>query len=158
ATSLGAVWSPAATWVDVHTADVNGDGLADLVGRDQGSGGWWVGRNDGGGAFTTTRWAAWSPGVNWRDVQVADFNGDGRADLVGRWRETGQWWASLSGPAGFTAATRWATWSTAVTWADVRLGDFNGDGKRDLVGRVREYGQWWVGLSTGTAFTTSAWA
>src|SRR5437899_6364497 len=33
-----------------------------------------------------------------------------------------------------------------VTWVDVKVGDFNGDGMLDIIGRVQQTGQWWVGL------------
>jgi hypothetical protein len=51
----------------------------------------------------------------------------------------------------------WATWSPNVTWGDVRIGDFNGDGRTDITGRVLETGQWWTALSTGTKFSTTLW-
>src|SRR5262249_15008249 len=44
-----------------------------------------------------------------------------------------------------------------VTWVDVQAGDFNGDGKIDIAGRVADNGQWWVGLSSGRAFNNSLW-
>jgi hypothetical protein len=44
-----------------------------------------------------------------------------------------------------------------VTWADVRTGDFNGDGKADVIGRALQTGQWFVGFSTGSALQTSLW-
>jgi hypothetical protein len=41
---------------------------------------------------------------------------------------------------------------------DVQVGDFTGDGKDDITGRVLETGQIWTGLSNGsTAFNTSLW-
>jgi len=39
----------------------------------------------------------------------------------------------------------------------VIVGDFNGDGKADITGRVLQNGQWWTALSTGSAFTTGLW-
>jgi hypothetical protein len=36
------------------------------------------------------------------------------------------------------------------------VGDFNGDGKTDIVGRDTA-GIWWVGTSTGSSFSTSSW-
>jgi len=36
------------------------------------------------------------------------------------------------------------------------VGDFNGDGKSDIVGRLNGT-RWYVGSSTGTSFSTSYW-
>jgi hypothetical protein len=44
------------------------------------------------------------------------------------------------------------------SWHYRGLGDFNGDGKSDITGRVLENGQWWTGVSNGAAFNTSLWA
>jgi hypothetical protein len=52
----------------------------------------------------------------------------------------------------------WDMWSPAVTWVDVNVGDVNGDGVPDLVGRIQQNGQWWAALSNGsTAFTNQLW-
>jgi hypothetical protein len=40
----------------------------------------------------------------------------------------------------------------------VQVGDFNGDGKADITGRVLQNGQWWAALSTGSTFQNSLWA
>jgi len=72
--------------------------------------------------------------------------------------KSGQWWASLSGGSTSVSTTLWATWSPAVTWVDVQIGDFNGDGLADITGRDLGSGNWWTGLSNGSAFTTSKWA
>src|SRR5439155_85763 len=123
-----------------------------------------------GSAFTMSVWETWSTGVTWADVQVGDFNGDGKADIVGRYAEGGDWWVALSNGSGFTAA-RWDTWSTGATWADVKVVDFNGDGKADIVGRASVVPQGGVGggtteenghcslalLTSGNAFTTTLW-
>jgi hypothetical protein len=142
----------------------------DLTGRVRENGQWWTALSDGS-SFTSDLWATWSTAVTWVDVQVGDFNGDGASDIIGRALETGQWWVGLSrdnmsppsgpflsidrSPTFFT--TLWSTWSPAVTWVDVQVGDFNGDGKSDITGRVLESGQWWTGLSTGSSLSTSLW-
>jgi hypothetical protein len=157
ASSVWGGWSPNVTWVDVQSGDFNGDGRADLVGRDLASGAWWVAISNGT-SFTTSLWGSWSatPGVTWVDVKVGDFNGDGKADIVGRWLQAGQWWMAQSTGSSFTNSL-WATWTTAYNWVDVNVGDFNGDGKADLTGRVSSYGQWWTSLSTGSSFNTTYW-
>src|SRR5438128_2531791 len=100
ANQLWGAWVPGISWVDVHVADVTGDGTADLVGRAADTGEWWVARSTGS-AFVNVKWGQWVPSIKWLDVQVADVNGDGKADLVGRAADSGDWWAALSTGSGF---------------------------------------------------------
>jgi hypothetical protein len=51
----------------------------------------------------------------------------------------------------------WTTWSSAASWVDVQVGDFNGDGLADITGRISQNGQWWASLSTSTSFNTQLW-
>jgi hypothetical protein len=157
-TSLWATWSPAVTWSDVRIGDLNGDGKADVIGRVLQTGQWWASLSNGATALSTSLWATWSPAVTWVDVRIGDLNGDGKADIIGRVLQSGQWWASLSNGSTALSTSLWATWSPAVTWVDVRIADLNGDGNADIIGRVLQSGQWWAGISNGSAFTNSLWA
>src|SRR5262249_40955128 len=96
--------------------------------------------------------------ANWEYVLVGDFNGDHASDIAGF--EAGVWWVTLSPrifPVSPTLSSIWTIWSTAVTWVDVHAGDFNNDGLDDIVGRAKEIGQWWVGLSNGSSFMNQFW-
>src|SRR5262249_20575664 len=115
-----------------------------------------VGLSDGT-KLKTSLWASWSTAVTWVDVQVGDFNGDGSADIAGRADEIGQWWVAVSNGSNMFTNQYWTTWSTAVGWDDVQVGDFNNDGKMDIAGRVHESGQWWVAVSTGSQFINQLW-
>jgi uncharacterized protein YkwD len=143
-------------WVDVHTADLNGDGKTDIVGRVAQNGQWWAAISNGVNGFTNTLLTTWNPLVTWVDVKVADLNGDGKADIVGRARDNGQWWAALSTGTTYTNVLV-VTWSPAVIWTDVNVGDLNGDHKADIVGRVQSNGQWWATVSTPSGWQTSLW-
>jgi hypothetical protein len=155
ATGLWSTWNSKVSWLNFQTADLNGDGKADVIGRDPTSGAWWVGLSNGT-TFSTSMWGAWNPKATWVDIHVADLNGDGKADIIGRVLQTGQWWAAISTGSSFTNSL-WGTWSTGVNWGDIQVADFNGDGKADVAGRALSYGQWWVGQSTGSSLSTSFW-
>jgi VCBS repeat-containing protein len=121
ATSLRIQWSNVA-WKDVVAGDFNGDGRDDLAARAGGA--WWVtfsGVGVGGQGSPTTRWTVWSD-LNWLDVRVGDFNGDGMDDIAGR--NAVAWWVATS--QGLTASNKhWATWSN-VAWTAVAAADFDG--------------------------------
>jgi hypothetical protein len=59
------------------------------------------------------------------------------SDVAGRVGENGAWYVGLSDGESLTT-TFWGVWSPGVTWSTILVGDFNGDGRDDLAGRVQE--------------------
>ena len=78
------------------------------------------------------------------------------ADIVGRTGSGGDWFVAKSDGTSFTNE-HWGKWSTAVTWNNVLVGDFTGDGKDDVVGRADSTGDWFVGQATDSGFVTEYW-
>jgi hypothetical protein len=154
-----AQWSVPGSWSKLFVADVNGDGKDDIVGFGT-NGDWFVGLSNGTDTFTTgAAWAHWSLSASWDQVFVGDFNGDHKADIAGI-GNNGNWFVGLSNGTGtFSTGAAWAHWSPGSTWSQFLIGDFNGDGKKDVAG-LGNNGDWFVGLSNGAdTFTTgAAWA
>jgi len=142
-------WSSSLTFESIQTGDFDGDGQTDIAGLT--STGQWFGLvGKAGGGWETKALGYWSPNLNFTDAIVSgDFNGDGKTDIAGR-TAAGQWWAAIANDdtIGFTNSLI-GGWSTSVDWSDVNAGDFNGDGKTDIIARSN-IGQWWGLMSDGT--------
>jgi hypothetical protein len=128
----------------------------DLVGRVSSTGQWYVSLSDGK-SFTNQLWGAWDPTVTWVDVLTGNFTGDGKTDIVARDLQTGKWYFGLPNGRNDFILSVWGAWNPNVTWVDVKVGDFNGDGRDDIAGRLLQTGQWYVAQSTGSSFTNSLW-
>ncbi|MEM7050991.1 MAG: FG-GAP-like repeat-containing protein [Acidobacteriota bacterium] len=152
-----------------YLADVNGDGLADIVGF--GEDGIKVGICQGNaeGGFSLQPWSQnqtgyphFSLGQGWSAGQhpryMADVNGDGLSDIVG-FRNGVQ--VAFSTGDGFLDPVTWNSDFSAestVPWSrdDPRLVlDINGDGLDDVVGFSRTGAK--VAVSSGEAFLQTGW-
>ena len=122
-------WGDRANYTSLRSGDIDGDGAADLCARgDDGMGCWgWNGE-----AFVQRGGPAWSDASGWgaggqyyQSIRVADFDGDGRADLCARagagWRcapSTGDGFADEITIDDLTDAGGWGEpryWSTIVS-------------------------------------------
>ena len=144
-------WNPTLSWSNVLPGDFNDDGLTDIVG--QRSDGTWTVSTSTGTSFSPKLWAVLSIG---QFGTVGDYNGDGRDDVAVRNPNNGSWRVLASTGTSFTDLT-FGGWDPTTPWSNARSGDFNSDGRSDLVGQ-RADGTWFVSTSTGSAFTTTAWA
>ena len=138
------------TWSNVMTGDFNGDGKTDIIGRD--SRGYWYTGESNGTRFVFSYAGAFVSSVTWQNVMTGDFNGNGRTEIIGRdsrgyWYgaetvATGQW-------AGKLSFTYRGAFGISATWQDVMTGDFNGDGKTDIIGRDSR-GYWYAGQGSAS--------
>ena len=151
--------------------DVNGDGLADIVGINPD--GIWVTLSTGS-KFVTPTWATnqplpyftarqgWDFQNNRNFLTMADVNGDGLTDIVAS-NQKGVF-VSYANGKGFTApsTTPWIegdfnfpspNWSVEST--PLQVADVNADGKADLIGFGNDGVK--VGLSTGASYEVQSW-
>ena len=122
-------------WKVADTGDFNGDGRDDIIWRrDDGAFTTWLSQPNGSFVSNDTNSWALVP-TNWRVEGTGDFNGDGSDDIVWR-RDDGAFTTWLSqGNGSFVSndANSWAVIPT--TWQVVETGDYNGDGRDDIMWR-----------------------
>jgi hypothetical protein len=150
------------SWKVAGTGDFNGDGKSDILWRnDNGQLSNWLGTANGGLTQNDAN-ALTSVPTDWKVAGTGDFNGDGRDDIL--WRnDNGQlsnWLGTASG--GFTQNDANAFANVPTSWKVAGTGDFNGDGRDDILWR-NDNGQLsdWLGQANGgfinndaNAFTT----
>ena len=145
-----------------QVADVNGDGRADIVGF--GSGGVGVALGQANGTFSSTIHAynGFNNGSGWNSFdkyprQLADVNGDGRADIVGfssggigvalgQANGTFRTGPAYNGSARFAVNQGWDSFNNYPR----QLADVNGDGRADIVGFGRGNVEVALGQANGT--------
>jgi len=123
--------------VAIAVADVNGDGLADLIVANQGSDNISVLLGNRGGSFSPASGSPFADGVAGEygyqpaAIAVGDFNGDGKPDLAIANRANRMVWLLFGdGTGAFTPAPN-PYYAGAGSVAMVAA-DFNGDGHTDL--------------------------
>lgn len=139
--------------------DFNGDGFDDVVVWNPVNGNWQVALSHGTQLYPDPRtkdnsWLnKWGIGKHWIPL-VGDFNGDGKEDLVIWNRQRGEWHVALSSGHRFVPSDhyRMSSWGVGRSWIGC-VGDFNGDGKDDIVILDRQKGEWRMALSDGRKFT-----
>jgi hypothetical protein len=151
-------WAEPRQHATLRTGDVDGDGRSDLCGRSAEGVSCWLstgaglGERRAGPALSDA--AGWDRVSSFTTIRLADFDGDGRADLCGRSSEGFLCFPSTGG--GFGGPVLLAELSDAAGWADVtragtiRMGDVDGDGRADVCGRGADGMACW--LSDGGGF------
>jgi FG-GAP-like repeat/Beta-propeller repeat len=124
-------------WTVVAVVDWNGDGKPDLIWQNDVTRQVTVNYYGGSDGTTLLGWSWLSSGgaPGWKVVAVADFNGDGKPDLVWQSDTTRQVTVHYFGGAqGNTfLGWNWLNSDNSPGWTVVAAADFNGDGKPDLV-------------------------
>jgi hypothetical protein len=127
---------------------------ANVMALDIGSGDWQV-ATPIGGQFDISTIGHWDP-YNLTTIVHGDFDGDGAVDVAG-WSNLGYWLVGRTDGDGQLRTEQWIHgWAAGAIWKTTQVGDFNGDGKDDIV-MFSSGGGWWVCRSTGAGFVAEVW-
>jgi hypothetical protein len=132
---------PDSSWNVAGIGDFNGDGKDDVLWRN--TNGSLVDWSMNGSQVTASQQVTLggspaTPDSSWNVAGIGDFNGDGKADVL--WRNANgslvDWTMNGSQIASSQAVTLGGTLATPdSSWSVAGIGDFNGDGKADVLWR-----------------------
>ena len=136
-------------WRLAGTGDFNSDGETDLVWQNSSTGESKLWLLNAGSPVSFPGPFATGVGAEWKIRGIGDVDGDGHPDIVWQSDVTGNgkvWLMQNGSPVGFPGP--FAT-NIPLDWKIVGMGDFNGDGKDDVVWQNRNNGQSKVWLMGG---------
>jgi ELWxxDGT repeat protein len=158
-TQGGVAVNPDASWSVAGIADFDGNGEADMLWRNTNGvlADWSMnGRTIVWSNALTASGAVVTPDASWSIVGLGDFNGDSSADIL--WRNTSdelsEW--QMNGSTvinGGDVTSAGIAVRPDASWSVVGIGDFNGDGRKDILWRNTsgEVTEWQMNGSTITS-------
>jgi len=107
-----------------------------------------------GSSFTETNFGSWYPGCSFEWLGLSDYNGDGKTDIAYRYTGCGNDIVVKESTGSSFVERTWKIWSPGCSYEKLGVGDFNGDGRSDILMRYTGCGQdMFAFMSTGSSFT-----
>ena len=137
-------------WKVAGIGDFDGDGKADILWRNSSTGQNYVYPMDGPTIKASEGYLRTVDDTRWEVKGVGDFDGDGKADIVWRNSSSGQNYLYPMDGTTIKATEGYLRTLSDLAWQIAAVGDYDGDGKSDLLWRNSSTGQNYLYPMDGT--------
>jgi glucose/sorbosone dehydrogenase/VCBS repeat protein/FG-GAP repeat protein len=139
------------TWQVAGVGDFDGDGKADVLWRNSSSGQNYLYPMDGKAIKPSEGLIRTVADLNWKVTGIGDFDGDGAADILWRNAATGENYLYLMQGRTIKPSEGYLRTVADLDWQIVAAGDYDGDGKADVLWRHATSGENYLYPMNGTA-------
>jgi len=137
-------------WEVAGIGDFDGDGKDDVLWRNKVTGENYVYPMDGLSIKPTEAYLRSVADLNWKVAGVGDFDGDGKSDILWRNSSSGQTYVYPMDGTTIKPGEGYLRTVADLAWQVKGVGDFDGDGKADIVWRNSSSGQNYLYPMDGT--------
>jgi len=137
-------------WQVAGVGDLDGDGRADIVWRNSETGENYLYPMLGLAIKPTEGYLRTVADQDWEIAGVGDFTGDGKDDLVWRHAGSGENYIHPMVGTAILAGEGYLRSVPDLAWKIMRVGDFDGDGRGDILWRNSDTGENYLYLMNGT--------
>ena len=138
------------SWQVAGVGDFDGDRRADILWRNGSTGDDYIFLMDGTTVKAGSGYTNGVPDQAWQVAGVGDFDGDGRADILWRNSSTGEDYLFFMDGVTVKAGSDYTNGVPDLNWKIVGAGDYDGDGKSDILWRNTSTGEDYIFFIDGT--------
>ena len=142
-------------WKIAGVGDFDGDGKDDILWRNSSSGQNYLYPMNGTAIKPTEGFIRTVADLTWQVKGVGDFDGDGKADIVWRNSSSGQNYLYLMDGITIKPTEGYLRTVTDLDWQIAAVGDYDGDGKADVLWRHATSGDNYLYFMDGTTIKPS---
>jgi len=130
-------WTPGKDWQVKGTGDFDADGVSDILLQNVKDGSCYVWEMNGTGFSLKTNgygFVGWTPGKDWQVKGTGDFNGDGKSDILLQNAIDGSCYVwEMDGLSLKSGGNGFVGWAPGKDWQARGTGDYDGDGRSDIL-------------------------